>query len=393
MTADEAKKLVADLSAQINHHNELYYQQDRQEISDYEFDQLLEQLIKLEKQYPELKAADSPTQRVGGTVTKNFATVTHRYPMLSLGNTYSVQDLQDFDKRVSKGLDGAAYEYFCELKFDGVALSMTYENGLFVRGVTRGDGTRGDDITANVKTIRTLPLKLQGDYPDAFEVRGEAFLSKDMFARLNSEREAAGEELYANARNTASGSLKMQDSALVAKRRLDCYMYSLYGEELDVTSHSESIELLMQLGFNVSPTFKKCANIQEVVDYVNTWETKRHELPLETDGIVIKVNNLAQQEQLGFTAKSPRWAIAYKYKAEDATTILKDITYQVGRTGAVTPVAELQPVQLAGTTVKRASLHNANEIARLDLRIGDVRHRIDRQTQQIERAVDRSKYG
>ena len=372
MTADEAKKLVADLSAQINHHNELYYQQDQQEISDYEFDQLLEQLIKLETQYPELKAADSPTQRVGGTVTKNFATVTHRYPMLSLGNTYSVQDLQDFDKRVSKGLDGAAYEYFCELKFDGVALSMTYEHGLFVRGVTRGDGTRGDDITANVKTIRTLPLKLQGDYPDAFEVRGEAFLSKDMFARLNSEREAAGEELYANARNTASGSLKMQDSALVAKRRLDCYMYSLYGEELDVTSHSESIELLMQLGFNVSPTFKKCANIQEVVDYVHTWETKRHELPLETDGIVIKVNNLAQQEQLGFTAKSPRWAIAYKYKAEDATTILKDITYQVGRTGAVTPVAELQPVLLAGTTVKRASLHNANEIARLDLRIGDT---------------------
>ncbi|QSE96387.1 NAD-dependent DNA ligase LigA [Fulvivirga lutea] len=372
MTKEQAKKEIAELSEKINYYNDLYYQKDTSEISDYEFDQLLERLINLEKEHPELKEDDSPTQRVGGTVTKSFETVYHKHAMLSLGNTYSTDDLRDFDKRVEKGLETTEYEYFCELKFDGVALSLTYENGKLTRAVTRGDGTRGDDITNNVKTIRTIPLKLKGNYQTEFEARGEAFLSKEAFARLNKEREENGEELYANARNTASGSLKMQNSSLVAKRKLDCYLYSMVGDNLNVETHEEAINTLIEFGFNVSPTFQKCSTIDEVIKYIEKWETKRHELPLETDGIVIKVNSLKQQRDLGFTAKSPRWAIAYKYKAEDTTTILEGITYQVGRTGAVTPVAELKPVLLAGTTVKRASLHNANEIERLDVRIGDT---------------------
>ena len=372
MTPEEAKREIERLSEKISHYNYQYYQKDTSEISDFEFDQLLEKLIQLESEFPQFKYDDSPTQRVGGTITKNFETVEHRYPMLSLGNTYSTEDLQEFDKRVEKGLGTSDYEYFCELKFDGVALSLTYENGKLVRGVTRGDGTRGDDITNNAKTIRTIPLSLKGDYPDFFEARGEAFLSKEMFAKLNKEREENEEELYANARNTASGSLKMQDSALVSKRRLDCYLYSLMGDNLNIETHEEAINFLIKFGFNVSPTYKKCSTIDEVIDYINYWETARHDLPLETDGIVIKVNSLAQQSELGFTAKSPRWAIAYKYKAEDATTLLQGITYQVGRTGAITPVAELKPVLLAGTTVKRASLHNANEIERLDIRVGDT---------------------
>lgn len=372
MTQEEAKGRIAELSEQINYHNHLYYQEDRNEISDFEFDQLLNKLIELERQFPELKLPDSPTQRVGGTVTKNFDTVFHKYPMLSLGNTYSTDDLKDFDKRVAKGLNDSPYEYFCELKFDGVALSLTYENGLLVRGVTRGDGTRGDDITNNVKTIRKIPLRLSGNYPEVFEARGEAFLPKGNFERLNKEREDLGEETYANARNTASGSLKMQDSSIVAKRGLDCYLYSMISDTEELDSHEHSINKLIELGFNVSPTFAKCKDIDAVISYIHQWETKRHELPLETDGIVIKVNNTEQQRILGFTAKSPRWAISYKYKAESATTILNAITYQVGRTGAVTPVAELEPVLLAGTTVKRASLHNANEIERQDLRVGDT---------------------
>lgn len=373
MSAEAAKKEIDDLTAKIHYYNDLYYQKDTSEISDFEFDKLLERLIALEKEFPQFKMDDSPSQRVGGTITKNFDTVTHRYPMLSLGNTYSVEDLKEFDKRVAKSLEHNNYEYFCELKFDGVALSLTYENGKLIRGVTRGDGTKGDDITNNVRTIRTIPLSLKGDFPNLFEARGEAFLSKEMFAKLNKEREAAGEELYANARNTASGSLKMQDSSIVSKRRLDCYLYSLITDNTDdIATHSEAIQKLIDLGFNVSPTFKKCLSIDEVISYIEKWEFSRHELPLETDGIVIKVNSLDHQQQLGYTAKSPRWAIAYKYKAEDATTGLKDVTYQVGRTGAVTPVAELEPVLLAGTTVKRASLHNANEIQRLDLRIGDT---------------------
>lgn len=371
MTEQEAKKIITDLTEKINYHSDLYYQKNTSEISDYEFDVLLKKLIDLEAEFPSLKASDSPSQRVGGTITKDFETVYHKYPMLSLGNTYSQEDLEDFDKRVAKALDEEEYEYFCELKFDGVALSLTYVDGLLTQGVTRGDGTRGDNITNNAKTIRTVPLKLKGDFPAEFEVRGEAFMPKQIFINLNKEREDIGEEPYANARNTASGSLKMQDSSIVAKRKLDCYLYSMIGENLGVGTHEQAIEKLISLGFNVSPTYRKCRNIQEVLTYVNEWEKKRLELPLETDGIVIKVNSIAQQEQLGYTAKSPRWAISYKYKAEAAVTTLKDITYQVGRTGAITPVAELQPVLLAGTTVKRASLHNANEIARLDLRIGD----------------------
>jgi DNA ligase (NAD+) len=372
MNREEARNRIGELTNKINHYNDLYYLKDISEISDREFDLLLQELIRLEKEYPEWLDPNSPSQKVGGDVVKDFPTVAHRFPMLSLGNTYSEADLVEFDQRVAKGLGGTDYEYICELKFDGVAISLTYENGLLTRAVTRGDGVKGDEITANAKTIRSLPNKLKTtEFPPFFEVRGEVFLPKDRFVRLNKEREEAGEELYANARNTASGSLKLQDSAQVAKRGLDCYLYSLMGVNLGVQSHEQALLLMQSLGFNVSPTFRKCASMAEVMAFINEWETKRHELPLDTDGIVVKVNRFDQQEELGFTAKSPRWAIAYKYKSESASTALLGITYQVGRTGAITPVAELAPVQLAGTTVKRASLHNANEIERLDLRLGD----------------------
>jgi DNA ligase (NAD+) len=372
MTPEEAKKEIEALTAEIHYHNDLYYQKSKSKISDFEFDQLLEKLIALEKQFPQLKSPESPTQRVGGVITKEFATVYHKYPMLSLSNTYSQKELEEFDARVAKGLEGDAYEYFCELKFDGVSISLTYENGKLTRGVTRGDGVRGDDVTANVKTIRTIPLAIKGDaIPPVFEVRGEVFLSKDVFIQLNKEREDIGEERYANARNTASGTMKMQDSTEVARRKLDCFVYYLLGDETGLDTHEESIHKLEAWRFKVSPTYKKCKNIAEVLKYINHWETKRQELPLETDGVVIKVNNLEQQQLLGYTAKSPRWAIAYKYKAQNMSTRLNGVTYQVGRTGAVTPVAELEPIFLAGTTVKRASLHNANEILRLDLHIND----------------------
>jgi DNA ligase (NAD+) len=372
MTSQEAKKEIAQLTEKINYHNDLYYGESRTEISDQEFDKLLEKLIALENQFPQFKDSNSPTQRVGGTITKEFATVYHKYPMLSLGNTYSQQELEDFDARVAKGLEGDAYEYFCELKFDGVSISLTYEDGLLTRGVTRGDGVRGDDVTANVKTIRSVPLSVKGKaVPAIFEVRGEVFLPKEVFLQLNKEREDIGEERYANARNTASGTMKMQDSSEVARRKLDCFVYYLLGDETGLDTHEESIHKLESWKFKVSPTYKKCKDIQAVIEYINHWETKRQELPLETDGVVIKVNNLEQQQLLGYTAKSPRWAIAYKYKAQNMSTRLNGVTYQVGRTGAVTPVAELEPIFLAGTTVKRASLHNANEIARLDLHIGD----------------------
>lgn len=372
MIEKEAQKLITELSAEINRHNDLYYLKDKPEISDFEFDQLLQRLVLLEQDFPNLRLPDSPSQRVGGGIVKEFSSVTHRYPMLSLGNTYSEEELRDFDSRVAKGLEGAQYEYFCELKFDGVSLSMIYENGLLQRGVTRGDGVRGDDVTTNVKTIRSIPLRVKGkNFPSVFEVRGEAFLSKEAFKKLNQEQEAAGEETYANARNTASGTLKMQDSNAVAKRGLSCYSYYLLGEDIGTQTHAEGITKLEAWGFLVSPTYKKCNTIDDVLKYIKSWEEKRHTLPLETDGVVVKVNSLAQQRQLGFTAKSPRWAIAFKYKAESTSTRLNSITYQVGRTGAITPVAELEPVFLAGTTVKRASLHNANEIERLDLRIGD----------------------
>lgn len=374
MKANEVQQEIARLSELIEYHNDLYYQKSQTEISDLEFDQLLEQLITLENEFPEFKKADSPSQRVGGTITKNFESVVHKYPMLSLGNTYSQEELIEWDERVRKGLENEEFEYFCELKFDGVALSLTYENGLLVRAVTRGDGTQGDDITANAKTIRSIPIRIKEEVPSSFEVRGEVYFPKAEFERVNLEREDIGEQPLANPRNAASGTLKMQDSSVVASRKLDCYLYYLLGEHLNTATHSSSIKQVEQWGFHVSQTYRKCKNIEEVLAYIEEWDEKRHSLDSETDGVVIKVDKLDQQASLGFTAKSPRWAIAYKYKAESAQTILESVSYQVGRTGAVTPVANLKPVHLAGTTVKRASLHNANEIERLGLRIGDTVH-------------------
>lgn len=374
---------ISQLTETLNHYNQRYYMDSISEISDQEFDLLLKELENLEVQYPSLKLPESPTHRVGGTITKNFASVEHRFPMLSLANTYNEQELIDFDERVRKGLNGEAYEYICELKFDGISLSLTYENGVFVRGVTRGDGVRGDDITNNVKTIRTIPLKVKTQLPieemGLFEVRGEGFLPYSSFEKMNADAEAAGEESYANARNAASGSFKLQDSAEVARRGLDAYVYQFLSDKEVFTTHEESLIALKSLGFNVSPTWQKCTNIAAVMNYIAFWGEKRFTLPLATDGIVIKLNSIAQREELGYTAKSPRWAIAYKYKAESKPAILKAVTYQVGRTGAITPVAELdnekqnnKGIHLSGTTVKRASLHNANEIERLDLRIGDT---------------------
>jgi DNA ligase (NAD+) len=375
MDKNTAEQKIKELSDKLHYYNYKYYQESVSEVSDYEFDMMLQELIDMEEKFPDLKTTDSPSQRVGGDITKNFETVEHKIPMLSLGNTYSKEDLDDFDGRVKRGLGEEEYEYFCELKFDGVAISLHYENGKLIRGVTRGDGSKGDDISNNAKTIRTIPLRVRGEqFPEYFEARGEVFLPREVFNGINREREENGEALLANPRNAASGTLKMQDSGIVAKRKLDCFLYSYAGEDLPIESHEEGIKQLEKFGFNVSQTYRKCANINQVFDFIKEWEEKRHNLPVDTDGIVIKVNSLAQQEQLGFTAKSPRWAIAYKYKAESSTTILKEITFQVGRTGAVTPVANLEPVSLAGTTVKRASLHNANEIARLDLRVGDTVH-------------------
>ena len=373
MTDEQAKNRINELIAQIDQYNQSYYQEGISEISDFEFDQLLKELEKLEGQFPKFKYAYSPTQRVGGTITKTFETVYHRFPMLSLANTYSQEDLIDFDKRVARGLEEDDYEYICELKFDGVAISLWYENGVLQRAVTRGDGERGDDVTGNVKTIRTIPLRItkSDELPNAFEVRGEVFMPRKVFDELNREREDIGLDLLANPRNTASGTLKMQDSAIVAGRKLDCYLYALLSEQPYPDTHEGALEVLKRAGFNVSETYRKCDSIAQVMDYIAEWELKRLELPLDTDGIVIKVNSIIQQEKLGSTAKSPRWAISYKYKAASVSTKLNGITYQVGRTGAVTPVAELTPVFLAGTTVKRASLHNANEIKKLDIRIGD----------------------
>lgn len=382
MNKEEAKNLIESLTEELNHHNYLYYQKSEPAISDYEFDLRLKKLEELEQSFPEFKLPHSPTSRVGGDITKEFETVPHQYPMLSLGNTYSKEELADFDKRVQKGLGTEHYEYICELKFDGVAISLKYENGILQRGITRGDGTKGDDITNNIKTIRSIPLKIQGaNYPQSFEVRGEVFMPKEQFAKLNEEvaqeneqREAEGKSLltlYANARNTTSGTLKLQDPKIVAHRKLNCYLYSYLDDANTFETHQDSLLFLEKSGFNVSQTYKKCDTIDQVFEYINHWDTKRHQLSVETDGIVIKVNSIAHQSELGFTAKNPRWAISYKFKAESATTTLENISYQVGRTGAITPVAELTPVLLAGTTVKRASLHNANEIERLDVRIGD----------------------
>ncbi|MFD2569106.1 NAD-dependent DNA ligase LigA [Spirosoma soli] len=368
---------ITQLTDQLNYYNYQYYQNSVSEVDDFTFDKLLAELNDLEKQYPEFRRSDSPTQRVGGAISKEFATVYHRFPMLSLGNTYSEEDLVEFDSRVRRGLNGQAYEYVCELKFDGVALSMTYENGVLVQGATRGDGVRGDDITHNIRTIRTVPLRVNAaEVPALFEVRGEGFLPLAEFERINKEREDIGEPLLANPRNAASGTFKQQDSAIVAKRRLDCYLYSFLSDPTpdgaDVfQTHEESLVAMKNWGFNVSQTWRKCADIKEVMLFINEWDTKRFDLPLGTDGIVVKVNRYDQQRELGYTAKSPRWAIAFKYKALAANTKLNGIQYQVGRTGAVTPVALLTPVLLAGTVVKRASLHNANEIERLGVMIHD----------------------
>ncbi len=369
----EVKKRIDELTLQINHYNHLYYQEDTSEISDFEFDNLLDELTQLEKSYPEFADEYSPTQRVGGTITKNFETSPHSVRMLSLGNTYSEEELTAFDERVQRGLGHSDYSYFCELKFDGVAISLVYEKGRLVRAVTRGDGFRGDVVTENVKTIRNIPLRLQGDnIPELLEVRGEIFLPRREFEKINSDREANGEDLLANPRNAASGTLKMQDSGVVAKRRLNCYLYQLLGDDLGIDQHGEAIALLEQWGFNVSPTYQKCQTVRDVLRFIEQWRDKRHQLPVETDGVVVKINDYGQRAELGFTAKIPRWAIAFKYQSEKATSELLSITYQVGRTGAITPVANLSPVLLAGTTVKRASLHNANEIERLDLHEGDT---------------------
>jgi DNA ligase (NAD+) len=372
MEKKQAQQEVFELIDKINYYNDKYYQEDISEISDYEFDQLLEKLSKLEAEFPEFKYDYSPTQRVGGTITKNFLTVYHKYPMLSLGNTYSEDEIREFDKRIHKMIDDDVVEYICELKFDGVAISIMYEKGIMVQAVTRGDGEKGDDVTANVKTIRNLPLKLKGtDYPDLFEVRGEVFMPHKVFDQLNLERKKNDESLLANPRNTTSGTLKMQDSSIVAKRKLDCYLYGLLGENIGIDTHFDALSKLSEWGFNTSKIYSKCKDVKGIFEFISEWEFKRNDLPLDTDGIVIKVNRYDLQEKLGFTSKFPRWAIAYKYKAQNAITKLNGITYQVGRTGSITPVAQLEPVILAGTTVKRASLHNANEIERLDIKIGD----------------------
>lgn len=364
---------INHLIERINQLNNQYYINSISEVSDYAFDQLLVRLHELEIQFPELVRGDSPTHRVGGAISKEFESVTHRFPMLSLGNTYNAQELADFDERVRKGLETDLYEYICELKFDGVALSMWYDDNKLTRGVTRGDGVRGDDITANVKTIRTIPLKIQAkNMPTQFEIRGEGFMPLASFDMLNKEREDIGEALLANPRNAASGTFKMQDSSVVAKRKMDCYIYQFLAQEEVFQTHEESLIWMEQAGFNVSPTWQKCNTIDEVMEFINYWEEKRHTLPLNTDGIVIKLNDFTQRELLGYTAKSPRWAIAYKYKSESVSTSLESVSYQVGRTGNITPVANLKPVLLAGTVVKRASIHNANEIERLDLHLGDT---------------------
>ena len=361
-----------ELVKELNQHTYNYYVLAMPTIADYEFDKKLETLAKLEKEHPEYADPNSPTQRVGGDLTKNFVTVKHKWPMLSLGNTYNEQDLRDFDDRIRKAI-GDNFQYVCELKFDGLSISLTYEQNQLVRAVTRGDGTQGDDVTTNVKTIRNIPQRLKSsDSPEIFEIRGEIFMHRAAFERLNKEREELGEVTYANPRNFAAGTIKMQDSAEVAKRPLDAFFYSLNTDRTLFHTHWESLQAIKSWGFHVSEHSRLASDIDEVLEFIKHWENERFKIGYDIDGIVIKVNSYGQQQELGFTAKSPRWAISYKYKAQEVETILQKVTYQVGRTGAVTPVANLKPVQLAGTTVKRATLHNANEIERLDLHEGDT---------------------
>ncbi len=379
MDRSQAEKKIKELSAEIEKHNHNYYVNDAPTISDFDFDKLLEELIALEKQFPEFLSATSPSQRVGGAVTKTFKTVKHKYPMLSLSNSYSTEDLIDFDRKVQEGLGlqqndlfaSTAVKYVCELKFDGLSIGLNYENGELTQAITRGDGVQGDDVTTNAKTIRSIPLKLKGDFAKSFEIRGEIFLPRNVFDQINKEREEIGEPPLANPRNAASGTMKMQDSAVVAGRKLDCFVYYMLGEEVPYKSHFENLNAAKSWGFKTSEHSKLLNNINEVLEYIEYWDKERFKLPFDIDGIVIKVNDYKQQLQLGFTAKSPRWAIAYKFKAEQVSTELVDITYQVGRTGAITPVANLKPVALGGTMVKRASLHNADIIEKLDVRIGD----------------------
>ena len=362
---------IKSLREELNQHNYNYYVLDNPIISDFEFDQKLKQLQDLETQHPEFFDENSPTQRVGGMITKNFETVKHEYRMYSLDNSYSIEDLQDWETRIQKVLGDVPLEYTCELKYDGASISISYENGRLVRAVTRGDGFQGDDVTNNIKTIKAVPIHLKGDFPEKFDIRGEIILPFAGFEKMNQELIEIGETPYSNPRNTASGSLKLQDSAEVAKRPLDCLLYFVIGNNLPFKTQFEGLQKARDWGFKVPSQSKLAKNLNEVFEYINYWDKHRHDLPYETDGVVIKVNNLQHQEELGYTAKSPRWAMAYKFKAEQVTTKLNSISYQVGRTGAITPVANLEPVQLAGTIVKRASLHNADQIEKLDIRIGD----------------------
>ncbi len=361
---------IETLREELHQHNYNYYILDNAAISDYEFDMKLKELQVIEEKHPEFFDANSPTQRVGGTITKNFNTVVHDFRMYSLDNSYSKEDLLDWETRIKKMVDGDV-QYTCELKYDGASMNLTYEKGKLIRAVTRGDGVRGDEVTANIKTINTVPLHLKGDYPQRFDIRGEIILPIEGFLKMNEDRLANDEEPYRNPRNTASGSLKLQDSSEVAKRPLECLLYSIKGNNLNISTQSEGLQKAREWGFKVPKEAKLVNSIAEVLEYVEYWDVHRHNLPYEIDGIVIKVNSLYQQDELGFTAKAPRWAMAYKFKAEQVSTRLNEITYQVGRTGAITPVANLEPVQLAGTTVKRASLHNADQIEKLDVREGD----------------------
>lgn len=372
MELANAKLRIEQLTTLLKDHNYRYYVLAEPVISDFEFDQLLNELIHLESQFPQLILPDSPTQKVGGDVSEGFITVKHQRPMLSLANTYNEQELRDFDERIRKSTGLDQIEYVCELKIDGLAISVFYENGKLVQAITRGDGIQGDDVTTNVKTIRSLKHQLSGNFPQKFEMRGEIFMHRKGFEKLNDIRRANNEAEYANPRNVASGSLKIKDPNEVAKRPLDIYLYYLLEDEGLFATHSESLDAAASWGIKIAETSKVCNGIDHVLAFLNVWDEKRHDLSFDTDGVVIKVNNKNLQEELGFTAKTPRWAIAYKFQTETATTKLLNITYQVGRTGAITPVAELQPVAILGTTVKRASLHNANEMQRLDIRIGDM---------------------
>ncbi len=365
---------MAFLETELHRHNHLYYVLSKPEISDYDFDMLLKELEQLEREHPEFASPNSPTKRVGGDITKKFTTVVHQFPMLSLSNSYSEAEILDWEQRVKKTV-GDEVEYVCELKYDGVAIGIRYENGSLQQAVTRGDGTQGEDVTANVRTIRSIPLKLHGDFPASFEIRGEIFMPREAFEKLNVQREQDGEPMFANPRNTASGTLKLQDSSVVAKRELDCFLYGLYSNETLATSHFEAVQRAGSWGFKIPQTHTRFIEthktVDSVMDYIHYWDKKRYELPFDIDGVVIKVNHYKHQQNLGFTAKSPRWAIAYKFKAERVQTQLISVDFQVGRTGAITPVANLQPVALGGTIVKRASLHNADQIEKFDLHLKD----------------------